>query len=108
MAENLSGMAERLTEQVEIAVAGCAARMLDGLIAAQLAFALCDAGQMPEALAGEQHDEKQGTDDKRHDCMPPYCMALSENERHYSTTSAKRKAKVFYIFVTAQPILTRA
>lgn len=101
-------MAEKLSEQVEVAVAGRAARMLDGLITAQLMLALGDAGQMPEAFAGKQRDEKQRADDKRQDCMPPYRISLKTNEGYYSMTLMKRKANVFYIFVTLRSILTRA
>ena len=64
-------MAGNLSEQIEIAVAGGAAGMLDVLIAEQLALALGHTGQVPEALAGKQHDEEQGADDKRHECAPP-------------------------------------
>ena len=59
-------MAEKLSEQVEVAVAGGAARVFDGLIAAKLVFLPGGTGQIPEALAGEQSDEKHGADDQRH------------------------------------------
>ena len=40
--------------------------MLDGLVTVKPALLLGDAGEMPEAFAGKQEDEKDGDKDKRH------------------------------------------
>ena len=53
-------------EDVEVMIGGMVIRMLDGLIAVELALLLGNAGQVPEPLAGEQQNEKHGDDNQRH------------------------------------------